>query len=63
VARLEEKLAKAQEEIRKVAIVIPLPQTPTRLIPAQPTSCLSILPLFPKAMAEPAMAGIAIPGL
>jgi len=63
VARLEEQLDKVQEEIQKVAVAIPLCQTPTMPVPAQPTGRLSISPLFPTAATKPATLGSAIQGL
>ena len=38
MARLERQLAEAQEEIRKVAVAVPLPQTPTNQSPGAPFS-------------------------
>lgn len=63
MARLEEQLTSTQEDIQKVAVVIPLPQTPTKPVPVQPTGRPPVLPLFPKATTEPAKASSAIPGL
>jgi len=54
MARLERQLAEAQEEIRKVAVAVPLPQIPTNRSPGAP---------FPPTAAGPKPPSNTLPGL
>jgi len=54
VARLEEQLANVREEIRKVAVVNPLPQTLMKPFFLQRTTCPPIIPHFPHPSGTPA---------
>jgi len=55
MATLEKQLTKAQEEIRKVAVVVPLPRSPTNQAPGAP--------FLPATVTGPRPSGNTIPGL